>query len=385
MIVNVKELRDIKESGLWRSLRNYQPTGPVTGILRGKPVVNFGGNNYLGLTHHIKVVKAARAAVLKYGVGAGASRLISGNNSLYSKLERELARLKGTEAALVYPTGYQANLGVITALTSKNDLILADRLNHASLVDGSLLSKAKVKRYPHKNLKIVENWLKAAGQCRRKIVVTDSVFSMSGDLAPLGGLATLARKYDAVLVADDAHGTGVLGKQGAGASAYLNVKNIPVQIGTLSKALGALGGFVAGSNQLIDYLINKSRPLIYSTALPPSVLAAAIAALNVLRAEPRWLLSLRKNIAYFKTGLTQIGFNAGSDPTPIIPIIIGDPERALKVSEALLADGIFAPAMRPPTVTKGSSRLRISLSACHEQGQMDKLLDLLEKLNIQTN
>ena len=380
MIVNIKDSHGLKEAGLWRQLRSYQPTGPVEGILAGQRIINFGSNNYLGLTHHPKVVKAAREALVKYGAGNGASRLISGNNPLYCELERELANIKGAEAALVFATGYQANLGVITALASRNDLILADRLNHASLVDGALLSKAKVKRYPHCDMKVVEDWLKVDGQYRRKFIVTDSVFSMDGDLAPLHALAAMAKKYNAVLIIDDAHGTGVLGRKGAGTAAHLQVKNIPVQIGTLSKALGSLGGFVTGSADLIDYLVNKSRTLIYSTALPPSVLAAATAAVNILREEPKRRLRLRENVSYFKRGLSKIGFKVSEDPVPIIPIIVGRPEDALDISEMLLSKGIFVPAIRPPAIPKDTSRLRITLSACHKQEQMEKLLNLLSKV-----
>jgi len=382
MIVKKKEIKNLKANGLWRLLCDYRPTGPVTGVVDGRPVVNFGSNNYLGLTHHSLVIKAAEAAVIKYGAGSGASRLVSGNNLLYSELERGLAGIKGAEAALVFTSGYQANLGVITALASRNDLILSDRLNHASLIDGALMSKAKVKRYAHNDTKALERILRRNQECQRKIIITDAVFSMDGELAPLADIALLAHKYDAILMVDDAHGTGVLGKHGAGAADYLGVKDIPVQIGTLSKALGSLGGFVTGSTKLISYLLNKSRSLIYSTALPPAVLAAAIAAVDVLIYEPELQLRLRENIIYFKRGLRQIGFDCGLAPTPIVPIIIGEPEKAQEVSALLLANGIYAPAIRPPTVPKGTSRLRITLSACHKRQEMDKLLDLLETLDL---
>lgn len=375
-----KELRKIKSDGLWRKLRAYCPTGPVTGEIDGQAVINFAANDYLGLSHHSRVRAAAQEALERYGSGGGASRLLSGNNILYQKLEQRLAALKRTEAALVFPTGYQANLGVLTSLAGRGDVIFADKFNHASLIDGCLLSGAAVKRYPHKDLRILERWMSAAASFRRRLIVTDAVFSMDGDLAPLPALAELAKRYDALIVVDDAHGTGVLGASGGGAVDFLNVKGISVQIGTLSKALGSLGGFVAGNRGLIDYLINKARPLIFTTALPPATLAAAMTALEVIKDEPQWRSKLMNNAVYLRSILKTTGINVDDQPTPIIPVTAGSPDTALKLSLALFDNGFLIPAIRPPAVPAGSSRLRITVSAHHTREQMDRLVKALRRV-----
>lgn len=374
------ELEKTRKIGLWRVLKRYKPIGPVTGELDGRPVINFAANDYLGFSFHPKLRAAAAEALSLYGAGGTASRLVSGDNVLYQELEAELARLKGCEAALIFPTGYQANIGVIKALAKKGDVIYTDRLSHASLIDGCLLSGAEIRRYHHNDLKILKKWLAGTGSFRRRFIVTDTVFSMDGDLAPLPELSDLAKRYQAILLVDDAHGTGVLGDKGAGAVSYLGAKDVPVQIGTLSKALGCLGGFVSGSGELMDLLVNKSRPLIFSTALPPSVLAAAFAAVRLLKEEPVWQKKLTENIDYMRRVLSAAGVTVSDDPTPILPIVIGDADAAVRLSLALLDAGFLAPAIRPPAVPPGGSRLRITVSACHTKEQIDGLMEALMRV-----
>ena len=374
MIDLKSEMDLLKRSSSFRYLRDYEPLGPVKGIIDGRPVINFSSNDYLGFSHHPLVKQAAKDAVERYGTGGTSSRLLSGNFSGYRELEEELAELKGAEAALVFSSGYMTNIGVLSSISSREDIILADRLSHASLIDSSLLSRARFFRYRHLDHDHLEVELKKSSGYRRRIIVTDSIFSMDGDIAPLKELSELAKKYDAVLVVDDAHGTGVLPPKGDGSSSS---SGIDFQIGTLSKALGSVGGFVAGKKESIELLTNKARTLIYNTALPPSAIAAAIASIKLLRVEPFWQKRLKDKVAYVRQKLVSNGFSLGNDPTPIIPILLKDNEKTNRVSRALLERGFLAPAIRPPSVPEGTSRIRITISAHHTHKQLDDFVRAL--------
>lgn len=375
-----RELEKIRDRGRYRRISIYQPNGPVGGSFDGRDVVNFSGNDYLGFSHHQKVIKAAEDAVGAYGFGGTASRLICGNNPLYEELESKLARLKQAEASVVFSSGYQANIGVISALCDRDDIIFIDKLAHASLIDGCLISRARLMRYPHLDMEFLEKQLRQSLKYRRRFIVTDAVFSMDGDIAPLDRLVDISRKHDAVLIVDDAHGTGVLGEDGSGTASYFKVKGIDVQIGTLSKALGAVGGFVTGSRELVEFLINKARPLIFNTALPPAALAAAAASASLIDEEPERRLALRTNITHLRDSLKNHELAVGDDPTPIVPVIIGSDKEAKKTSEMLLDDGFLVQAIRPPAVPEGTARLRITVSALHERKDIDRLVEALSKI-----
>lgn len=349
--------------------------------MAGQRVISFGSNDYLGFAHHPYVLDAAVRATRLYGAGGGASRLVSARNDLYADLERRLADLKGTESCAVFASGYAANLGVITSLAARGDVVFCDRLSHASLIDAVKLSGAKLARYPHNDMVALEKDLAQADSPGRRFIVTDTVFSMDGDIADLAELVRLARFYDAVLVTDDAHGTGVMGPGGAGCLASLGLKiEVPVQVGTLSKALGSLGGFVCGSRTLIEYLVNKARPLIFSTALPPATLAAAGASIDLLSREPQWQERLSANASYLRASLRDAGLEVSDDPTPIVPIVVGGAEVALQLSKSLMNKGFLVPAIRPPAVPPRSSRLRIAVSACHNREHLDGLVAALKEL-----
>jgi len=330
----------------------------------------------LGLTHHPEVIKAAKDAIDKFGTGAGASRLISGTTILHQQLEEKLAQYKGCEAAIVFPTGYMANIGTISTILNPTDTdphtntVIIDRLNHASIIDACKLSKAKLQVYPHKDMGALEKILKRSAKFSKRLIVTDLVFSMDGDIAPIQEIATLAQKYDAMLMTDEAHATGVLTQDTGHRTQDLII------MGTLSKALGSLGGFICGSQELIDYLRNKARSFIYTTALPPANCAAALKALELLETQPEIQQKLWENISYFRSCV--LGLESCS--SPIIPIIIGETEKTLEVSAKLFEHGIYVSAIRPPTVPKGQSRLRITLSALHTKEDIKCLASLLQEL-----
>jgi len=338
-------------------------------------------NDYLGLANHPALRQAALQAMERYGFGAGASRLVSGTSELHQALENRLALFKGTEAALVFNSGYAANTGIIPAIVGIGDLILSDSLNHASIVDGCRLSKAQVKVYPHKDSVQVETLLKNNRQARRKLIVTDGVFSMDGDIAALPDLVYLSEKYGAILMVDDAHGTGVLGQTGKGTVEHFGLSGrVHVQMGTLGKALGSFGAYAAGSKELSDFLINCSRSFIYSTALPSSVCAASLAAIDLLEQEPERRERLWNNRNQFAHGLRSIGISTGTSETPIVPLIIGDSGRALKAAEKLFEYGVYATAIRPPTVPADAARIRTTVSAAHSNVDIDSALDIFSRL-----
>lgn len=366
-----KELNEELETLESQSLRRvfHKLSGPQdTWItIDNKWCLNLSSNNYLGLADHPLVVEAATNTLAECGAGAGASRLISGNLDVHGLLEERLAQFKQSEAALVYPTGYMANLGVITALVGKGDLVVLDKLDHASLVDAARLSGATLRVYQHRDLKKLKSVLaNAAGKHRRTMVITDGVFSMDGDIPPLPEIVELAARFEAIVLVDDAHGTGVLGEQGRGTVAHFSLPHdCCIQVGTLSKALGSLGGFVCGSRILIDYLRNRSRPLLYTTGLPASAAGAALAALALVEGGETLRQDLRDNVTRLVAGLRKNGVPVESSETPIIPLIIGESDATLEVSRKLFDAGIYCPALRPPTVPEGTARLRVSLMATH--------------------
>lgn len=378
-----KTVEHLKEEGLYRFLRPVETgdaSSPGRVRIGNRSVLLLASNNYLGLADHPLIREAAINAIRRYGFGSGASRLISGNNPLHAKLEDRIAQLKGTESALVYNTGYMANLGLISALVPDRGFLLADRLCHASLIEGCRLSRARFRIFAHGNLDQLENRLKNKPKNVRTVVITEGVFSMDGDVAPLPRLLELALRYQATLLVDDAHGTGVMGKNGRGTLDHFGLPpQSAVQMGTLGKALGSFGAYVTGPRALIEYLINVSKPFIYTTALPPAVSAAAVAALDVLRAEPDRIERLWQNRNYFADGLRKMGFSTMGSETPIIPLLIGDSRQALLFSERLLKSGIYAPAIRPPTVPRETSRIRFSLMATHARSDLEFALETIEK------
>lgn len=370
-----EELRLLEEANLLRRLRRQENLGPVKAVIDGRKATLFAGNDYLGLSAHPVVIQAAVRALKEYGSSAGASRLITGNHPLYGSLEEKIADLKGKQAALVFPSGYMANLGLLTSLAGPGDTLFMDRLNHASLYDGCRLSGATLRRYRHNDCGHLEKHL-YEDRPGRGLIITDGVFSMDGDLAPLEELKALASRCGCLLAVDDAHGTGVLGPGGRGTSSMLGVET-DVEIGTLSKAAGSLGGFVAGSRETIDYLINRARPFIFTTGLPAAALAAADAALDLFR-EEGWRRERVLDLAAQARGqLSGAGFEIPPGITPIIPLITGDEKSALRLSGLCLERGVFIPAVRTPAVPKNRARLRMTLSAAHSDEDLEAALGVL--------
>ena len=370
------EFTALEHTGLRRHLRTVMsaPTGTIN--LDGRDVVLLGSNNYLGLSTHPQVTAAAVKATQTFGTGASGSRLISGNSELYTTLETNLAVSKNTEAALVFSSGYTANTGVIPVLAGEGDLILSDALNHASIIDGCRLSRATKQVYRHCDMEHLKSLLSESTAFQRRLIVTDSVFSMDGDIAPLPDIYNLAVQYEAMLLVDDAHGFGVLGRDGSGTVAHFGMENRDIiQMGTLSKAIGALGGYVAGSHALIELLINKARSFIFTTGLPPATLAAANAALNVMRSSPELQQRLFSHAKYLKTALTNLGYTLLPSETQILPVLLGNPQRATSIAEALLTEGVFAPAIRPPSVPPDTSRLRLTVMATHTKPEIQQAID----------
>lgn len=362
-----KKLEQLEKHHHLRSCKTYAYIDASHVRMDDKSYLMMASNDYLGLAHDRRVLEAAKEALVQYGLGSTGSRLTSGTNPVVTTFERELAEFKGSEKALVYNTGYMANVGVITGLMKSNDVIIGDELNHASIIDGCRLSGATLVTYRHKDMMDLEAKLKEH-EGKQILIVTDSVFSMDGDIAPLPDIVELAQKYGALTMVDDAHATGVLG-DGRGSSHYFNVP-IDIQIGTMSKALGSEGGFVAGSKVLIDYLINKSRSFIYSTALSPVTVAGALASLRIIRDDSSVVSQLHSNVEAMKMYLQQVGVTVATE-TPIFPIIVGDAATALAMSEALHDKGIILTAIRPPTVPRGGSRLRLTVTAAHNKQDLE--------------
>ena len=375
-----KDLAQRREQHLYRERLVLESPQAVEVRVGGETLLSFCSNNYLGLANHPQVIAAFKNGAERYGVGAGASHLVSGHSRAHHALEEELADFVGTERALLFSTGYMANLGVVSALTDRHDIIFEDRLNHASLIDATRLARAKVSRYPHVNVNRLADML---AQARRPgLITTDAVFSMDGDIAPLAELFGLAEKHGAWLLADDAHGVGVLGENGRGTFEHLGVKPAPpaILMGTLGKAFGTFGAFVAGEAALIETLIQRARTYIYTTALPPAVAEATRASLKIVRDEPWRRTQLHALVARFRCGAQSLGFALGESETPIQPLIFGAAQSALDASRRLREAGILVPAIRPPTVPEGRARLRVTFSAVHTEAQVDRLLEALAAL-----
>lgn len=376
-----EELHGLDAQGLRRKLRVVDLLGGMRASVDHKDCVLFCTNNYLGLADHPRVLERSQKALLRYGASAQASRLVSGHTPIHMQLEEITALFKGSEACLAFPTGYMANLAAISAMVGEEDAILCDRLNHASLIDACRQSKAKLLIYEHLNLEDLKKQLERAGKYRRRLVVTDALFSMDGDLVPLLKVTNLAHEYDAQVYVDDAHGTGVLGPGGQGILHHFPLKHFPeVVMGTYSKALGSMGGFVCGPKLFIEYLLNKARTFIYTTGLPPAVCGASLGALEVLQQEPERVEKLWENAKKIREGLRALGYDIPRGAGPIMPIIVGDNEEAVKMSEKLLEEGILVVAIRPPTVPKGTARLRLSVSAAHTDADIEKLFNAFKKL-----
>ncbi len=375
------ELEELKRQGLYRKLRRVEGEQASTLILDGKEVINFSSNNYLGLANHPALRAAAKAAIDRYGCSAVASRLISGNMVLHEELEAKIAALKGAEAALVFNSGFQANVGLIPTLAGEGDAIFSDALNHASIIDGCRLSRARTVVYSHYDLERLESGLKEAPASGRKLIVTETLFSMDGDEAPLAEIVELAERYGAMVMVDEAHATGVFGPNGAGVVAKLGLtERIAVQMGTLGKALGGFGAYVAGSRVLRELLINRCRSFIFTTSLPPAVLATAIAAIDLLYKEPQRRLALWHNCRSLKEGLKRLGFSLGQSESQILPVLIGDAQKCMAFSEKLLEKGVFAQGIRPPTVPPGTSRLRVTVMATHTHEHLHRALEAFEEV-----
>ena len=381
------QLNELRKKGTNFKLRVLQDAQAPECTFDGKRVINLASNNYLGLTTHPKLREAALEATRKFGVGSGAVRTVSGTMTIHMELEEKIARFKNVEACVVFQSGFTANAGTVSAILGKGDFIISDELNHASIIDGARLSKATIKVFPHKNVARAEELLQeVAGEPGRKLVITDGVFSMDGDIGPLPALCDLAEKYGAIMMVDDAHSSAILGRNGRGTIDHYNVHGrVDVQVGTLSKAIGAMGGYVCGSRDLIEFLYNRGRPFLFSTSHPPSVTAACIAAFDVLEQEPELIDKLWDNTRYFKKELGTLGFNCGgvntpASETPITPIIVGDGRLAMEFSRELFNDGVFTPGIAFPVVPEGKARLRTIMTATHTKDQLDRALEILKRV-----
>jgi len=378
-----QELSRLQDTGLYRQLSFIDSPQEPRVKINGKETILLCSNNYLGLANHPKVKEAAISAIEKYGFGSGASRLVSGNMEPHRGLEERLAKFKGSEAALVFNSGYHANIGIISALIGRGDVVFSDKLNHASIVDACILSRAEIKRYPHKDMNVLEGLLKkhiSHLTPHTSLIITDGIFSMDGDIAPLKELSELSERYGCMLMIDDAHATGVLGANGKGTPEHFGIDNPNIiQMGTLGKGLGCFGAYAAGSKKLIDYLINKARSFIYTTSLPPSVCAASIVAIDIVENEPQIRQDLWNRVKFFREGIKKAGIDIMNSETQIIPIFIGKADKAVRISKDLLDKGIFVQAIRPPTVPEGTSRLRITLMANHSLDDLKYAIDTIRQ------
>ncbi len=372
-------LAELDAQAARRHLRTINSPQESHVIVNGRRMLCFASNNYLGLAHHPRIRAAVRDAVEQWGWGAGASRLVAGHMAPHGQLEQRLAEFKKTESALVFPTGYQANLAAIRALAGRNDVILLDKLNHASIIDAARGSGAVLRVFPHRDYRKLESLLQRSAAARRRVIVTDTLFSMDGDFADLPRLVELKRRYAALLSVDEAHATGVFGATGRGLAEVMGAEEeIDVVVGTLSKALGGIGGFIAGSRAFIEWVINTAGSFIYTTAIPPAACAAATAALELVTAEPWRREKLLRMADGLRAALQVRGFDIADSTSQIVPIVIGDNEAALRLSRHLEENDIFVPAIRPPTVPRGRARLRISLTAEHEEADIERLLNALD-------
>ena len=375
------ELESLKQQGLYRPLRVLESEQAAHATFDHRSVVNLSSNNYLGLTTHPKLRDAALEAVRKYGAGSGSVRTIAGTMEMHLELERRLATFKNVEAVVVFQSGFTANAGTVAAILTKEDVVISDELNHASIIDGCRLSRATIKVFPHKDVDAARKVMKALPANQRKLLITDGVFSMDGDLGPLPGLCDVAEEFGAIMMVDDAHASGVFGRQGRGTVDHFNCHGrVDIQVGTLSKAVGALGGYVAGTKDFIEFLYHRARPFLFSTSHPPAVTAACIAALDVLEQEPQWMQQLWDNTAFFKAGLHKLGFNTGKSESPITPVIVGEAPLAAQMSDKLFQAGVFAQSIGYPTVARGQARLRTIVTATHTREDLQYALDMFAKV-----
>jgi glycine C-acetyltransferase len=385
------QLNELKVKGTHFRLRVLDDEQAPVCTFDGKRVINLASNNYLGLTTHPKLREAALAATRQYGVGSGAVRTIAGTMKIHMELEEKIARFKNVEACVVFQSGFTANAGTVSAILGKEDFIISDQLNHASIIDGARLSRAKILVFEHKNVSDAEAKLASVkDQPARKLLITDGVFSMDGDVGPLPALCDLAEKYGAIMMVDDAHASGVLGRNGRGTIDHFKVHGrVDIQVGTLSKAIGALGGYVCGTRELIDFLYHRARPFLFSTSHPPSVAAACMAAFDVLEQEPELIEKLWENTRFWKKELGLLGFDIGgrttpASETPITPIIIGDGKLTMNFSQGLFNEGVFATGIAYPTVPEGKARIRTIMTATHSKEELEQALQVLERVGRQT-
>jgi glycine C-acetyltransferase len=370
------ELDRLKEQGLYRGLRVLEGEQKATTTFDHRSVVNLSSNNYLGLTTHPRLREAALEATRRYGVGSGSVRTIAGTMEIHMELERRLADFKKTEAAIVFQSGFASNAGTVAAVLAKEDVVISDELNHASIIDGCRLSRAAIDVFPHKSVDGARAILERLPAGQRKLLITDGVFSMDGDLGAVPELCDLADEFGCIMMVDDAHASGVFGRNGRGTIDHFNVHGrVDIQVGTLSKAIGALGGYVAGSRTLVDFLRHRARPFLFSTSHPPSVAATCVAALDVLLGEPQLLERLWENTRFFKAGLASRGFNTGLSESPITPVMVGDAARAMKLSDRLFEEGVFAQGIAFPTVARDKARVRTIVTATHTRDELQFALD----------
>jgi len=375
------ELDSLKQQGLFRHLRILEGEQKPAATIDHRHVVNLSSNNYLGLTTHPRLRDAAREALDRLGVGSGSVRTIAGTMTIHMELERRLAAFKNTEAVVVFQSGFAANAGTVAAVLSKDDVVVSDELNHASIIDGCRLSRAAIKVFPHKNVEAARRVLQELPAAQRKLLITDGVFSMDGDLGALPGLCALAEEFGCIMMVDDAHASGVFGRNGRGTIDHFDMHGrVDIQVGTLSKAVGALGGYVAGSRALIDFLYHRARPFLFSTSHPPAVAAACLAALDVLEQEPQIIERLWENTRFFKAGLQALGFNTGLSESPITPVIAGDGALAMKLSDRLFEEGVFAQGIAFPTVARDKARVRTIVTATHTRDELQFALDVFAKV-----
>lgn len=371
-----------KQAGTYQRLRELESACAPVSIVDHKEVINLASNNYLGLANHPKLVEAAIDATRKYGAGTGAVRTISGTMDLHMELERHIAAFKNVEACVVFQSGFTANAGTVSAILSPEDHIISDELNHASIIDGCRLSRARIHVFPHRDASAAAGKLaELQSESGRKLLITDGVFSMDGDIAPLAQLVEVAERYGAIMMIDDAHASGVLGRNGRGTVDHFNLHGrVHIQVGTLSKAVGVLGGYVCGSRDFIDYLYHRARPFLFSTSHPPAVVGACMAAFEIMQNEPERIATLWSNTAHFKKSLQQSGFNTGASETPITPIMVGEAKVAHQFSRALFEEGLFATGIGYPTVPQGKARVRTIVTATHTVEQLDRAVEILARV-----
>ena len=375
------ELNGLRAQGLYRQLRILEDEQRAHTVIDGRSVVNLSSNNYLGLTTHPRLRERALEAVRQFGVGSGSVRTIAGTMALHMELERRLAEFKHTEAVVVFQSGFTANAGTVSSILTRDDVVVSDELNHASIIDGCRLSRAAIKVFPHKDVDAARRLLRELPPGQRKLLITDGVFSMDGDLGPLPALCDLAEEFGCIMMVDDAHASGVFGQNGRGTVDHFGRHGrVDVQVGTLSKAIGALGGYVAGSRALIEFLYHRARPFLFSTSHPPAVAAACLAALDVLIEEPQLIDRLWDNTRFFKAGLADLGFDTGISESPITPVIVGDGTLAMRLSDRLFEHGVFAQGIAFPTVARDRARVRTIVTATHSRGDLQFALDAFKQV-----